>query len=45
MIEAALRAGVQPVATALASERAAMRPTSPLSRLFMQRAARMKQAA
>jgi hypothetical protein len=45
LIEAALRSGAQSIATALASERAAMRPTSPLSRLFMQRAARMKQAA
>ncbi len=45
MIEAALRSGAQPIATALASERAAVRPTSPLSRLFMQRAARLKKAA
>jgi tetratricopeptide (TPR) repeat protein len=45
MVEAALRSGAQPIAAALASERAAVRPKSPLSRLFMQRAARMKQAA
>lgn len=45
MIEAALRSGRPSVATALAAERLAARPTNPLSRLFMQRAARMKKAA
>jgi hypothetical protein len=45
LIEAALRSGQQAIATALASERAAMRPKSPLARLFVQRAADMKQAA
>jgi hypothetical protein len=45
LIEAALRAGQQPVASALAAERAAVKPHSPLSRLFVQRAAEMKQAA
>lgn len=45
LIEAALRSGAQPIAIALASERSAVRPKSPLSRLFMQRAARMKLAA
>ena len=45
LIEAALRAGQQSIATALASERLAMRPKSPLSRLFVQRAAEMKIAA
>jgi tetratricopeptide (TPR) repeat protein len=45
LIEAALRAGRQALASALAAERAAMRPRSPLSRLFVQRAAQMKQAA
>jgi hypothetical protein len=45
LIEAALRSGQQSVATALAAERLATRPKSPLSRLFMRRAAEMKQAA
>jgi hypothetical protein len=45
LIEAALRSGQQSVATALASERLATRPKSPLARLFVDRAARMKQAA
>ncbi|MPZ38010.1 MAG: tetratricopeptide repeat protein [Rhizobiales bacterium] len=45
LIEAALRSGQQTTAAALAAERAAMRPKSPLSRLFVQRAAQMKQAA
>jgi hypothetical protein len=45
LIEAALRAGRQPLASALAAERAAMRPRSPLSRLFVQRAAAMREAA
>ncbi|MGH6768683.1 MAG: tetratricopeptide repeat protein, partial [Xanthobacteraceae bacterium] len=45
LIEAALRAGQQALAAALAAERTAMRPRSPLSRLFVQRAAQMKQAA
>jgi hypothetical protein len=45
MIEAALRSGQQSIARALASERLAMRPKSPLARLFVQRAAEMKSAA
>jgi hypothetical protein len=45
LIEAALRSGQQSVATALAAERLATRPKSPLSRLFVRRAAEMKQAA
>ena len=45
LIEAALRSGQQSVATALASERLATRPKSPLARLFVKRAAEMKQAA
>lgn len=39
LIEAALRADLQPLAAALAAERLARRPESPLARLFMQRAA------
>ena len=39
LIEAALRAGMQPLAAALAAERLARRPSSPLARLFVQRAA------
>jgi hypothetical protein len=42
MIESALRAGQPSVAIALASERSAMRPTSPLARLFMQRATQLR---
>jgi hypothetical protein len=45
LIEAALRSGQQSIATALAAERLATRPKSPLSRLFVRRAAEMKQAA
>ena len=45
LIEAALRANEHALASALAAERAAMRPQSPLARLFVQRAAAMKQAA
>jgi hypothetical protein len=45
MIEAALRSGQQSIAKALASERLAMRPKSPLARLFVERAAKMRQAA
>lgn len=45
LIEAALRSDQPSVAQALASERLAMRPKSPLSRLFVDRAAKMKQAA
>ena len=45
LIEAALRSGQQSVATALACERLATRPKSPLSRLFVQRAAELKTAA
>jgi hypothetical protein len=39
LIEAALRAGDQPLSRALAAERFDVRPASPLSSLFMQRAA------
>jgi len=45
LIEAALRAGQQSIAAALAAERLATRPKSPLARLFVQRAAEMKTAA
>src|SRR5262245_4334048 len=45
LIEAALRSDQQTLARALCAERAAMKPTSPLARLFVERAARMKQAA
>ncbi|MBX9773005.1 MAG: tetratricopeptide repeat protein [Xanthobacteraceae bacterium] len=45
LIESALRSGQHSIATALAAERLATRPKSPLSRLFVQRAAQMKQAA
>jgi len=45
LIEAALRSGQQPVATALACERLATRPKSPLARLFVKRAVEMKRAA
>ena len=38
LLEAALRAGLQPLARALAAERLARRPASPLARLFVQRA-------
>jgi hypothetical protein len=37
LIEAALRAGMQPLARALANERLARRPDSPLARLFVER--------
>ncbi len=45
LIEAALRANQHALASALAAERAAVRPTSPLARLFVQRAAEMRKAA
>jgi hypothetical protein len=45
LIEAALRSSQQSIAAALAAERLATRPKSPLSRLFVKRAAEMKQAA
>jgi hypothetical protein len=45
LIEAALRANQHALASALAAERSAMRPKSPLARLFVQRAAQMKRAA
>jgi tetratricopeptide (TPR) repeat protein len=45
LIEAAFRAGRNALAAALASERSAMRPTSPLARLFVQRAAQIRKAA
>jgi tetratricopeptide (TPR) repeat protein len=45
LIEAALRAGQQALAAALTAERAAMRPTSPLARLFVERAVGLARAA
>jgi tetratricopeptide (TPR) repeat protein len=45
LIEAALRAGTPKMARALAAERSAMRPKSPLARLFVARAADIQQAA
>ena len=39
LVEAALRSGDRPLAAALAAERAAMRPASPLARRFVTRAA------
>ena len=45
LIEAALRSGQQSLAAALTAERAAMRPTSPLSRLFVERAIGLAKAA
>lgn len=39
LIEAALRSGDRPLAAALAAERAALRPASPLARRFVERAA------
>src|SRR5262249_10034645 len=45
LIEAALRSGQGALAAALAAERTAMRPQSPLGRLFMARAAQLKRAA
>ncbi len=41
LIEAAMRAGRSSLASALAAERAAMKPTSPLARLFVQRATQL----
>jgi tetratricopeptide (TPR) repeat protein len=45
LIEAALRSGHEALARALTAERAAARPTSPLARLFVERADGMAQAA
>lgn len=45
MIEAALRSGQDALARALINERAALRHESPLTRLFQQRAAGLKEAA
>jgi hypothetical protein len=45
LIEAALRSGQQALAQALSAERAAVKPHSPLARLFLERASAMKQAA
>jgi tetratricopeptide (TPR) repeat protein len=45
LIEAAFRSGQQALAAALTSERASAKPTSPLSQLFMKRAAQMQLAA
>jgi hypothetical protein len=39
LIESALRLGQRPLARALAAERVAVKPTSPLARLFVERAA------
>jgi hypothetical protein len=41
LIEAALRANRYTLAAALASERAAVKPTSPLARLFVHRATQL----
>ncbi|HXF44607.1 MAG TPA: tetratricopeptide repeat protein, partial [Burkholderiaceae bacterium] len=45
LIEAALRAGMGPLARALAAERSARQPMSPLARLFQQRAAQLNAMA
>jgi hypothetical protein len=45
LIEAAFRAGNDALATALAAERAALRPASPLARQFVQRSAGLRKAA
>jgi hypothetical protein len=45
LIEAALRDGQQGLAAALAAERAAVRPLSPLAKLFLVRAAELERAA
>ena len=45
LIEAALRDGQQALASALAAERSAVRPHSPLARMFVARALELKQAA
>jgi hypothetical protein len=45
LIEAALRSGQQAVAAALSAERAAVKPHSPLARLFIERAGEMARAA
>lgn len=45
LIETAFRAGQHALVTALAAERAALRPTSPLANLFVRRARQMAQAA
>jgi tetratricopeptide (TPR) repeat protein len=45
LLEAALRAGETNLAAALAAERAALKPESPLARLFVQRAMALQQAA
>ncbi len=45
LIEAAIRSGRHALAAALAAERAAARPTSPLARLLLQRAHALKPAA
>jgi hypothetical protein len=45
LIEAALRSGQQALAHALCVERAAVKPHSPLARLFLERANNLKQAA
>ena len=45
LIEAAFRSGDRALAAALAAERAAVRPASPLARGFVQRSADLRQAA
>jgi hypothetical protein len=45
LIEAAFRSGNEPLAAALAAERAALRPASPLARLYVQRSSGLRQAA
>jgi hypothetical protein len=44
LIEAALRSGGKALAAALAAERIAAKPTSPLARLFVERADAMEPA-
>jgi tetratricopeptide (TPR) repeat protein len=45
LVEAAIRSGNAPLARALAAERAAQRPASPLSQLFVQRAVMLRAEA
>jgi len=45
LIEASFRAGHSALAAALAAERVALRPQSPLSRLYLQRSTGLAQAA
>jgi hypothetical protein len=45
LIEAAFRSGNRPLAAALSAERTEAKPTSPLARLFVERAGTAKLAA